>query len=66
MNCPRCGKELAFVYDGNYHAFHVSERVNLHDRDLFRAGAVVREPSKSTQRRLAMKIEECPCDYEEK
>lgn len=64
MLCPKCGEELVFIYDGNYHVYHFSEKVNICDRNIFRAGAVVREPSKSTARRLAKQITECPRDYE--
>lgn len=64
MLCPHCGEELVFIYDGRYHVFHASSKVNVCDRDLFRPGAVIREPSPSTARRLAAQIRECPRDYE--
>ena len=62
MVCPHCGEELVFVFDGCYHVFHASSsKVNLSDRDIFRPGAVIREPSLSTARRLISQLTENDC-----
>jgi len=54
--CPRCNGELFFVYDGKYSVHHCNSGINLHDRDMFNAGARVEYPSITHARNLIKRM----------
>jgi hypothetical protein len=63
MKCRTCGEEIVFVHTGmggHLAAFHAG--VNLHDRDMFNAGAKAVEPSMSIQYRLRAELEAAPAE----